>query len=355
MNRPMEALEQFDLALEHGATKNDILVLKMFVYFNIGNPSLAIHMIEQIFSEKVEEDRLILESHFCLQLMDAYDDGIRIFKAYLEEDPYHEVVWLTLGQIYMAVGDTDKALDAFEFAIAIEEEDAEAHFEKGQWLVEKTDFLEASKSFHEYIKLEGPEQFAYVNLGDCYKAMNRISKSRMYYKLALKADPKFGHAWHGLGQTYVLEGKHTEALSFFKKANNILPEDEYILLELVKTQITVGLIDEAETILEEMTTTAPYRESVWLLLASLQHQFGQTSVAIQTLEEGIKLITQSAKLLYKLAAYYFVTDRSSDGFERLTDALLINYDEHELLFSDAPILKNNKAINDIIDLYKNEK
>ena len=75
----------------------------------------------------------------------------------------------------------------------------------------------------EYIKLEGPDQFAYVNLGDCYKAMHRISKSRMYYKLALKIDPKFGHAWHGLGQTYVMEDNHREALTFLKKANNICP------------------------------------------------------------------------------------------------------------------------------------
>ncbi len=122
MNRPLEALEQFDLALEHGAEHNDVLVLKMFVYFNIGNPSLAINMIEQIFSRKVEEDRLILESHFCLQLMDAYEEGIRIFESYLDTDPYHEVVWLTLGQMYVAVDAYDKALSAFEFAIAIDDE-----------------------------------------------------------------------------------------------------------------------------------------------------------------------------------------------------------------------------------------
>ena len=104
-------------------------------------------MIEQIFSRKVEEDRLILESHFCLQLMDAYEEGIRIFESYLDNDPYHEVVWLTLGQMYVAVDAYDKALSAFEFAIAIDDEYAEAHFEKGQCLIEIDDYVEASKSF----------------------------------------------------------------------------------------------------------------------------------------------------------------------------------------------------------------
>ncbi|MDB2467150.1 hypothetical protein N9W53_00310 [bacterium] len=79
MNRPMEALEMFDRALDHGAFKTDVLVLKMFVYFNIGNQALAISMIEEIFSNKIEEDRLILESHFAIQLMDAYEEGVRIF------------------------------------------------------------------------------------------------------------------------------------------------------------------------------------------------------------------------------------------------------------------------------------
>ncbi len=354
MNRPLEALEQFDLALENGAETSDVLVLKMFVYFNIGNPSLAINMIEQIFSKKLEEDRLILESHFCLQLMDAYDEGIRIFRAYLEEDPFHEVVWLTLGQLYVAQEDYDKAIDAIDFAIAIDDEYAEAHFEKGQCLIEQNKHLEASQCFDEYIKLEGPDPFAYVNLGDCYKAMNRVSKSRMYYKLALKSDPKFGHAWHGLGQTYVMEENHQEALTFLKKANNILPDDEYIMLEMVKTQITIGLIEEANETLIEMKTSMPYRESVWLLLASLQHQYSDASQAINTVYEGLKIITQSAKLMYKAAAYCFLLERNEEGYDRLTDALLLNFSEHDLLFLDAPHLQDNQAIRDVIDLYKNE-
>ena len=115
------------------------------------------------------------------------------------------------------------------------------------------------------------------------------------------------------------------------------------------------MIEEAETTLEEMTSTAPYRESVWILLASLQHESGQTNVAIETLSDGLRLIPQSAKILYKLSAYCFTCGRNPEGYERLTDALMINFEDHHLLFSDAPFLQQVQAVTDIIDLYKNEK
>ena len=91
-----------------------------------------------------------------------------------------------------------------------------------------------------------------------------------------------------------------------------------------------------------------------LLLASLHEQYGQTDDAIATLYEGLKIITQSAKIMYKLAAYCFIAERSEEAYDRLTDALLLDYSAHELLFVDAPHLENNQAVRDVIDLYRND-
>ena len=121
-----------------------------------------------------------------------------------------------------------------------------------------------------------------------------------------------------------------------------------------KTQITIGQIEEAKKTLEEMRTTIPYRESVWLLLSSLHFQYGSVTDAIATLYEGLKLITQSAKLTYKLAAYCFLAERSEEAYDRLTDALLLDFNLHTLLFADAPKLEYNQAVLDVIDLYRSE-
>ncbi|MCB9261232.1 MAG: tetratricopeptide repeat protein [Flavobacteriales bacterium] len=354
LDRPMEALELFDQALENGADEQECLLLKMFVYFNMGNHALAINMIEQIFSKPVEDDRLILECQFCLQLMDVHEEGIRIFKAYLDEDPYHEVVWLAIARLYMVSGFHDLAVEALDFALAIDDEFSEAYFDKGQCLFDQGKFEEAVKVYQEYINIEGADAFVNCNLGDCYMALNQLAMSRTYYKQALKIEPKFAHAWYGLGQILVRQENYEEAYVLLKKAAKLLPDDEQIIIEYVSTMIELAKFEEAANLLEDRIEKQNSNEWAYLMLASIYHATGLTSLALEVLIDGVKKIETPANLFYKLAAYYFLTDFYEEGIDALTEALLLSPADYERLFVDAPHLKNNKHILDIIELYKNE-
>ncbi|MBI1307620.1 MAG: tetratricopeptide repeat protein [Bacteroidetes bacterium] len=354
MNKPLAALEVFDEAIEHGAHEPDVLVMKMFVYFNMNNNDLAIGMIEKIFSEKIDEERIVMETHFCLQMMEAYDEGQRIFRSYLELDPFQEIVWYHLGQLCACDSKYEEAIEAFEFAMAIDDTYGEPILEKGYCLMQLDRFDEASKSFREYIKIEGPDSFSLTQLGDCHKFLEEFARARVFYRQALKIDAKFSPAWLGLAQTYAAQERFSDALPFYQKAHRHQPEDETIEYELAQTYFILEQLDDAERHLNNLVNDHPTMPEAWLLLATLQHELQDDIQAIETLLEGLDRVRDKSKLHYKLAAYYLGMGKAQEGYEHLTDALTINFEEHILLFEDAPFLERVKAVIDIIDLYRKD-
>ena len=352
MGKPMEALDLFDEALEHDASEQDVLILKMFVYFNLGNHAMSLRMIEDLFSKEIEEDRVIMEAHFCLQLMEAYDDGVRILEAYTNIDPYNEAVWYHLGQLNAVSENYTRAIECFDFAAAIDDTYAEPIMEKGQCQMQLDLFNEAIQSFQEYIEMEGADALAYTQIGDCYRLMDQYKRSRLNYQLALKTDPKVAGAWLGLGQSFCAEGRYADALTYLQKANKLYPNDEYTMVELARTLAELGRSEEAEDTLKNVTDFCPTYDEAWLELARIYHELGETYDAIQLLEGALDRVKDKSRVHYRLAAYYLLNGVARNGYEHLTDALLINFDDHPMLFEDAPFLQNVQAVNDIIDLYR---
>jgi len=354
MGQPMKALDLFDDALENGGLINDVFVLKMFVYFNLGNYEMALSMIERIFSEPIDEDRLVMEAHFCLQLMEAFDDGIRIFKSYTDLDPFQEVVWFHLGQLYASNSLFEEAIDAFEFAIAIDEAYAEPLLERGYCLMQMELFVDASKSFEEFIELEGPDPMAYSQLGSCYLKMDRYKKARSFYREALKLDAKYVPAWLGLGQSFSFEERYNEALPLFIKANKIQPNNEYVMHDLGCAYIETDRLDEAEAILKKIIHSSPNFRPAWHSLASLLHSELRSDEALTLMLEWLKRSEDDAEAMYKIAAYYLIENDMEKTRDYLTDALMLNFEDHYTFFNESPYLMSVKWIQDIIDLYRKD-
>ncbi|MFT4522187.1 MAG: tetratricopeptide (TPR) repeat protein [Bacteroidia bacterium] len=351
--KPIEALGFLEQAIDFGAPKEDVLVAKMFVYYNIGNFTMALQMIESIYSEVIEEDRLILETHFCIQLMECYSDGIRIFEAYTNLDPYNEIVWQHLGQLQMCIGLHEDALNSFDLSLAIDEDYADAHIERAHSLMELENYSEAAKSFERFVDLEGESSLVLCLLADCFRLMGMNTRARLTYRRALKENPKSLEAWHGLGKVSMLEQKHAEALELLTKAHKIDQTDEDVIFDLMQSEVNLEMYEMALERLNLLTNLAPHSVGIWLVMATIHHeQYEDTSKAIEILHEALALNDGNAELTYKLAAYYFCSGESDFAYNLLQAALMTDFDSHYLIYEDAPFLNRVRAVQDIIDLYK---
>ena len=70
----------------------------------------------------------------CFDFLKEDEQAIAFLTEFLDENPYCEVAWHSLGKQYMVQNNLQEALRAFDFAIISDDTFTGAYFEKGKVL-----------------------------------------------------------------------------------------------------------------------------------------------------------------------------------------------------------------------------
>ena len=125
------------------------------------------------------------------------------FNAGMVLDPNNVDIQLSLGDLYMAQGDLDKAIKTYCDAIAVEPENYLTYAKTGLALWEK-DYLEESiVAFHKSIELNPDFEIAQNNLGVVYlDGIGDPKESVEYFKTAININPNYTLAYFNLARAY---------------------------------------------------------------------------------------------------------------------------------------------------------
>jgi type IV pilus biogenesis/stability protein PilW len=125
-----------------------------------------------------------------------------------------------LGLTYMAKGKPDIAINHFKKAIKIKPDYTPAKNNLGTAYLAQKNWDKAITCFKEITEdlLYATPHFPLSNLGLAYYNKKELKLAEKYYQDALKIEPEFVIALHGLGKTYIAMGRIPEAVSIFEKA-----------------------------------------------------------------------------------------------------------------------------------------
>lgn len=144
-------------------------------------------------------DNQVLKNELCYILETEGDilKAIEVCNELIDKNPYSNEYWLTLGRLYSMIGDFDKAIEAFDFALTCDDSDVELKILKAYCLYMNESFEKALEVYTEissdeetlprikplmaecYIKLENYEK-AYELLSDRIYALKPDSEPSSY-------------------------------------------------------------------------------------------------------------------------------------------------------------------------------
>lgn len=137
----------------------------------------------------------------------------------MENDPE---VWNHLGQAYSSKGEFDKAIDALEYSLAVDDEFALAYrnlamvylarFLEGR---DREDLNKSILNFEQAIHFEPDFAAAYNSLGVAYKENGQVEKAVRCWEKAYALRPDVGYPLLNLGLVYLERGDKTKALDIF--------------------------------------------------------------------------------------------------------------------------------------------
>lgn len=231
-----------DTPKEHFQTTQDII--ELFEDYEYYNETIQIAEEEALLAK--EQGWRRREQRSCLDLLsycyingNHFDKAIDIFNQLLDEDPYDADLWVRLGDIHFRSGEQDKAIDAFDYALAIDPDYKEVYYWKGK----------------------------------CFHVLGNDKEALRYYRTSIEKNfaPQLSN--YTCGMLEVNMGLYTDAASHLKKAYTLtgdkMPNSFEILYNLALCNTEIGDLDEARYFYQKAKRLMPNYKGLLKLKARI--------------------------------------------------------------------------------------
>jgi len=213
-------------------------------------------------------------------------DSEDLAMSFIYEFPKHQFAWKVLGAVLGKTARKDEALTANQKAVQLMPQDAEAHYNLGNTLLEFGRLGEAEAGYKQAIALKPDYAEAHNNLGNTLKMLEKLEEAELSYKQTIALKPDYAEAHNNLGTMLKQLGRIEEAEVSFTQAIVLKPDYVEACFNLGVTLQELGRLEEAEVGYKQAIALKPN-------YAEAYNNLGNTLKGLDRLEE--------AELSYKQA------------------------------------------------------
>jgi superkiller protein 3 len=139
-----------------------------------------------------------------------------------EQDPSTTFIeHINQGNVMLAQYDYDKALEFFQEALKLKNNDPSVHFKIGRVFLQKEDYRNAINAFRNALNLNSGMVEAHFELARIFQIQKNMEQAHQELNHALKIKPEHEDTLKLKVKLYEQEGKYKEAVPFLRKLINI--------------------------------------------------------------------------------------------------------------------------------------
>ncbi|MDD2314568.1 MAG: tetratricopeptide repeat protein [Proteiniphilum sp.] len=309
-NQYNDADDLINKTLEHELSVDDLYYFITEIGYllnDVDKFDRSITFLEE--SLKVDDSNIdvMVELAYAYEMKGDLNKAIEYNNLLLDMDPYSYDGWVNIGRLYSLNEQYDKSIDAYDFALTIQDGEVNVLKMKALSLFMNDNAKEAIAVFEKCLQLSPDDESLYDSLLEAYEAMGQYEEMM---KLISKKEASFGNAGilakeafvHNLMgdldkaeallaqipdseketfDYYMLEGElafqrnnYTAAEAAYMKAALISENNEDILDKLINISVAQGKYEQAADYLEELLHIAPDFPSARTRLAFMRFEIG---------------------------------------------------------------------------------
>lgn len=135
----------------------------------------------------------------------AYQEALRLKPDFAEAH-------LNLGHAFLHTGRAEEALASYRDAVRVRPDFALGHYAIGLWFEQRKQLPEAITAYREAVRLAPTRADMHQKLGNIYLFSQRFDEAIASYQAGLAVDPRHADAWMSLGMTHLYLGQRAEAI-----------------------------------------------------------------------------------------------------------------------------------------------
>lgn len=237
----------------------------------------------------------------CLE-RGLYHDAHIQFQRALELDKTSYEAAVGLARVQLQLGDTVRALQSANLAVALKGDSAEAVALQGQVHMASGNLDKAIERFRKAVQLDGGNETAWTNLPLAYLRADRLDEAFEAGKKAVQVLPQNVRARLNLALVRVLRGDVRGAEAEVREARRLAPNDPeppFRLAELLLQQNRNPR--EAYELAQESASIDPRDGAAYALQAMALDRMGETSRAVVELKRHVQIHHHNLRLWLLLA------------------------------------------------------
>lgn len=258
---------------------------------------------------------------YCFEFLEDYEGAIQYLNDYLERNPYCEVAWHQVGQMYYAMGMYKETLAAFDFAIISDDSFTGAYFDKGKVLEKMGKYDEAIKNYEATLTLEDPGAHAYLRIGKCYEKLGKYDVAKHYYYNSVHEDPQLDKGWMAITDFHYKLKEYQEALYHVNKAISIDEENPIYWKKAAKIHVALNHWKEADLAYKKTVSLGNHDVDTWQQWAEVLENRGDSNASIEVLKQGLEFYPEDTELIFKLARLYLKNKEATNAKGQMVKAV----------------------------------
>jgi len=351
------ALEILEQAALFDSSDINLYILKTDAYLALDQPEKAVILLEEALGLFEGEEKLEL----LFELADVYDDyeefdkvfdclkmileldpnneealykicfwtdftgrneeGIRLHMQIIDDFPYNELAWFNLAASYQGLKLYEKAIDAYQYAIAIEEKFDYAYRNMGDAFIRLRKYKEAIEALEKVTELSKPEDVIYEAIGHCYDKLKNFAQARFYYRKATHLNQEDSKLFYKIATTYFNEQQWESCIKQLDHALKIHRlQPEYNLL-MGECKLKLELYKDAMQYFSTVVRIRPRNASGWEALIRGLYKAEYIDEALEQVDTALRITNGKPLFMFYKSAILLAAGKTKEAMLQLERAM----------------------------------
>ncbi|RYZ27178.1 MAG: tetratricopeptide repeat protein [Chitinophagaceae bacterium] len=357
LDQQEKAVELLENAIHdfEGEEKVELLFQLADVYDDYEEFDKVFDCLKVVLEEEPTNEEALYKICFWTDFTGRNEESIKLHLKIIDEYPFSELAWFNLAAAYQGLKLYEKSIDAYQYAIAIDEKFDYAYRNIGDAYIRIRKYKEAIEALEKVLELSKPEEVIYEAIGHCYDRMKNFAQARFHYRKASHLNPDDSKLYYKIACTYFNEGQWSSAVKQLESALKIhRSQHEYNLL-MGEAKLQLNEVKEAVQYLSTAVRVRPKNIAGWESLIRCLYLAGLYAEARQQSLAALKHTNGKPVFLYYLSAVLFAMNKPKEAILYLEKGLDASPKNVKKFVQLNPSILQKQQVVDMIARYKRNR
>src|SRR5271154_1426319 len=357
LDQPQKAATLLESALLHfeGDERIELLFELADVYDDYEEFDKIFDCLRLILEEEPDNEEALYKICFWTDFTGRNEESIKLHQQIIDEKPYNQLAWFNLAAAYQGLKLYEKAIDAYKYAVVIDEKLDYAYRNMADAYIRLRKFRDAIESLEKVIELSRPEDVIYEAIGHCYDKLRNYAQARFYYRKASHLNADDSKLYYKIACTYLNETQWENAIKQLENALRISPKQPEYNLAIGECKMQLGNFKDAVQYFSNVVRVRPKNVSGWDALIRCLYIGGFFEEALEQSQAAIKITNGKAVFIFYSCAICFALGKTKEGLLQLEKAMSKSPKLLKKLIELNPVILQYQSVVDVIARYKKKK